>query len=183
MIVDNIMLRVLSIITLCIFTLFLHLCDLILSLHLKYILYIFDKKNKPIENENRSKCEHFSQFVRSTPAHTVGQKQTGGVCKGGQKQRACRGGYLLDNVLDWEHDLPDKDLDLAYNHSCLADINICLGSTMQINPSGGLALKNKKFGGKLVICNLQPTKHVREKKQSNIFCKSINKNTFLGQKG
>lgn len=57
------------------------------------------------------------QYVRSTPAPTVGQKQTGGVCKGGQNQRACRGGVLLDNILDWEHDLPDKDMDLAYTHS------------------------------------------------------------------
>lgn len=110
----------------------------------------------------------------------MGQKQTGGVCKGGLNQRACRGGVLLDNILDWEHDLPDKDMDLAYTHSwyvifsliwyvkqitcflliSLADLNICLGSTLQINPSGSLALKNKKFGGKLVICNLQPTKYV-----------------------
>lgn len=57
------------------------------------------------------------QYVRATPAPTVGQKQTGGICKGGQNQRACRGGMLLDNILDWEHDLPDKDLDLAYTHS------------------------------------------------------------------
>lgn len=42
----------------------------------------------------------------------------------------------------------------------MADLNICLGSTLQINPSGSLALKNKKYGGKVVICNLQPTKYV-----------------------
>lgn len=63
---------------------------------------------------NRLCCR---QYVRKTPAPTVGQKLTGGVCKGGPKQRPCRGGALIDNILDWEHDLPDKDLDLAYTHS------------------------------------------------------------------
>lgn len=38
-------------------------------------------------------------------------------------------------------------------------MNITFGTTLQINPSGTLPLKNKKHGGKLVICNLQPTKY------------------------
>lgn len=107
--------------------------------------------------EQCNKCRR--QFVRNSPAPTVGKKMTGGICKGGKKARPCRGGQLIDNILDWEHDLPDDDLDLAFMHSTLADLNICLGTTLQIVPSGNLPLKNKKFGGQLVICNLQPTKH------------------------
>lgn len=100
------------------------------------------------------KCKR--QFVRSSPAPTVGQKLTGNACR---STRPCRGGQLIDNILDWEHDLPDKDLDLAYMHSTMADLNICLGTTLQIVPSGNLPLRNLRYGGKLVICNLQPTKH------------------------
>ncbi|XP_055608502.1 NAD-dependent protein deacetylase Sirt6 [Uranotaenia lowii] len=98
------------------------------------------------------KCRR--QFVRNKPAPTVGKKLTGDACR-----RSCRGGNLIDNILDWEHDLPEYDLDLAFMHSTMADLNICLGTTLQIVPSGNLPLKNKRYGGKLVICNLQPTKH------------------------
>ncbi|XP_055622613.1 NAD-dependent protein deacetylase Sirt6-like [Toxorhynchites rutilus septentrionalis] len=91
--------------------------------------------------------------------NSVGKKLTGEVCKGTNNLRACRGGNLIDNVLDWEHDLPESDLDLAFMHSSLADLNICLGTTLQIVPSGNLPLRNKRYGGRLVICNLQTTKH------------------------
>lgn len=44
-------------------------------------------------------------------------------------------------------------------YSTIADLNICLGTTLQIVPSGNLPLRNQRYGGKLIICNLQPTKH------------------------
>ncbi|XP_058059018.1 NAD-dependent protein deacetylase Sirt6 [Anopheles bellator] len=108
--------------------------------------------------ETCTKCR--KEYIRSTPAPTVGKKRTGNVCIRSGNGRACRGGNLIDNVLDWEHDLPENDLQVAFMHSAMADLNVCLGTTLQIVPSGDLPLKNKKYGGKLVICNLQPTKHL-----------------------
>uniref|UniRef100_T1JDX6 protein acetyllysine N-acetyltransferase n=1 Tax=Strigamia maritima TaxID=126957 RepID=T1JDX6_STRMM len=99
------------------------------------------------------------QFVRDTCVTTVGQKCLDKPCpipkKGG---RTCRG-KLYDNILDWDAELPFDDLQEADNHSKMADLNICLGSTLQIIPSGKLPIANKANGGKLVICNLQPTKY------------------------
>ncbi|KAH8397627.1 hypothetical protein KR215_007857, partial [Drosophila sulfurigaster] len=105
------------------------------------------------------KCRR--QFVRSTAVETVGQKPSGIPCKSNSfgNSRSCRGGVLHDTVLDWEDDLPERDLEMAFMHSTLSDLNITLGTTLQIVPSGNLPLKNLKQGGKLVICNLQPTKH------------------------
>ncbi|CAG9772577.1 unnamed protein product [Ceutorhynchus assimilis] len=99
-----------------------------------------------------------SQFVRTTATSTVGQKYLGEYCKRDVRGRSCRG-QLKDTILDWEAGLPENDLEMADYQSSLADINICLGTTLQIVPSGNLPLRCKKFGGKLVIVNLQPTKH------------------------
>lgn len=40
-----------------------------------------------------------------------------------------------------------------------ADLALTLGTSLQIKPSGDLPLLTKRTGGKLVIVNLQPTKH------------------------
>jgi len=103
-------------------------------------------------------------FVRDSAASTVGQISLGAKCinkrDGG---RACRG-KLHDFVLDWEHALPDDDLQLSESHSMMADLSIVLGSTLQIVPSGKLPTYSKKYqeDGKLVICNLQPTKYDKQ---------------------
>ncbi|XP_030748926.1 NAD-dependent protein deacetylase Sirt6 [Sitophilus oryzae] len=101
-------------------------------------------------------CE--SQFVRPTATSTVGQKDLGEFCKRAVRGRTCRG-KLRDTILDWEADLPARDLAMSDYQSSIADVNICLGTTLQIVPSGNLPLKCKKYGGKMVIVNLQPTKH------------------------
>lgn len=99
------------------------------------------------------KCK--KQFVRSQVVPTVGQKPVGVTCR--NDQRPCRG-QLIDSILDWEGNLPDDDLDLAIMHSTIADLNIGLGSSFQIMPSGRFPLKNKKYNGKFALVNLQPIK-------------------------
>lgn len=99
------------------------------------------------------KCK--KKFIRSDPVPTVGMKPTGEACK--NRQRSCRG-KLVDTILDWEGSLPDHDLELSIMHSTIADLNIGLGSSFQIMPSGKLPLRNAKFGGKFALVNLQPIK-------------------------
>ncbi|XP_036874460.1 NAD-dependent protein deacylase sirtuin-6 isoform X3 [Manis javanica] len=73
----------------------------------------------------------------------------------------CKTGELRDTILDWEDALPDRDLTLADEASRNADLSITLGTSLQIRPSGNLPLATKRRGGRLVIVNLQPTKHDR----------------------
>ncbi|KAH9498172.1 NAD-dependent protein deacetylase sirtuin-6 [Bulinus truncatus] len=68
-------------------------------------------------------------------------------------------GKLIDTILDWEDSLPERDLDRASEECRKSDLSICLGTSLQIIPSGNIPLLTKKNGGKLVIINLQPTKH------------------------
>ena len=99
------------------------------------------------------KCKN--KFIRSEPVPSVGLKLTGEACK--NSLRKCRG-KLIDTILDWEGSLPEDDLELSIMHSTLADLNIGLGSSFQIMPSGKLPLRNGKFGGKFALINLQPIK-------------------------
>lgn len=72
---------------------------------------------------------------------------------------------MVDTILDWEGSLPDDDLEMSIMHSTLADLNIGLGSSFQIMPSGKLPLRNVKFGGKFALVNLQP---IKLEKKSNL---------------
>ncbi|XP_075467463.1 NAD-dependent protein deacylase sirtuin-6 isoform X1 [Ascaphus truei] len=102
------------------------------------------------------------QYVRDYVVGTMGLKPTGRLCDVPKLRglRACRG-KLRDTILDWEDPLPDRDLSLAEEYCRKADLAITLGTSLQIKPSGNLPLLTKRKGGKLVIVNLQPTKHDR----------------------
>ncbi|KAI5696656.1 hypothetical protein M8J75_015959 [Diaphorina citri] len=103
-----------------------------------------------------NKCER--QFVRKSATNSVGQKNLNIPCPY-RGFRPCRG-TLHDTILDWEHNLPQKDINMGDYNSSIADLSICLGTTLQINPSGLLPTYTKKYNqGKLVICNLSSTKH------------------------
>lgn len=107
--------------------------------------------------EQCDKCGR--QFIRNCSTKSVGKKCLETVCRSGHTGgRPCRG-KMHDTILDWEHSLPNDDLTLSDLHSSVADLSICLGTTLQIIPSGNLPLYTKKYGGRLVICNLQLTKH------------------------
>lgn len=121
-----------------------------------------------------SNCK--SRFIRNQPTQSIGCKSKQIKCP--RKDRFCRG-KLRDTVLDWEQALPENELQRSETHCKQADLIICLGTTLQIEPVGSLPLlvvknarrlKNKKQkldsevihpNGHLVIVNLQPT--IRDK--------------------
>lgn len=64
----------------------------------------------------------FRQFVRTSATLSVGQKCLDMPCPTSKSNgRPCRG-KLRDCILDWEHNLPEKDLGLADFHSWLVQL-------------------------------------------------------------
>ncbi|XP_076838052.1 NAD-dependent protein deacylase sirtuin-6 isoform X2 [Brachyhypopomus gauderio] len=108
--------------------------------------------------EECEKCG--KQYVRDTVIGVMGLKPTGRFCEVTRSRglRACRG-RLISTILDWEDSLPERDLNRADEASRRADLALTLGTSLQIKPSGDLPLLTKRNGGKVVIVNLQPTKH------------------------
>uniref|UniRef100_A0A2S2QBH5 protein acetyllysine N-acetyltransferase n=3 Tax=Sipha flava TaxID=143950 RepID=A0A2S2QBH5_9HEMI len=103
-----------------------------------------------------NKCKR--SYVSKTAVKTVGQLCLNIKCIGKNKSgNQCRG-VLYDTILDWEHQLPVEELELAELHSKMADLCICLGTSLQIQPINLVPFNAKKNKGKVVICNLQKTK-------------------------
>jgi len=65
---------------------------------------------------------------------------------------------LHDTLLDWEDALPEDDFERATLECEKADLVLCLGTSLRIEPAGSLPTLAKKF----VIVNLQETPYDRE---------------------
>ena len=92
----------------------------------------------------------------TAPSPTIGLVPTGGTCS------SCGEAALRDTLLDWENELPEAELVAAEEGSDSADLVLCLGTSMQIQPANQLpqrCLKRRgeRGPGKLVIVNLQRT--------------------------
>ncbi|KAK1431091.1 hypothetical protein QVD17_14315 [Tagetes erecta] len=92
------------------------------------------------------------EYIRDFEVETIGLKETSRRCS----EPKC-GAKLKDSVLDWEDELPPKEMDAAEKHCRTADIVLCLGTSLQITPACNLPLKSLRNGGKIVIVNLQET--------------------------
>ncbi|KAL3821128.1 hypothetical protein ACJIZ3_007033 [Penstemon smallii] len=93
-----------------------------------------------------------AEYMRDFEIETIGLKETARRCS-----KAGCGSKLRDTVLDWEDALPPKEMDPAEKHCKMADLVLCLGTSLQITPACNLPLKCLKGGGKIVIVNLQKT--------------------------
>ncbi|KAL8462236.1 hypothetical protein ACS0TY_033330 [Phlomoides rotata] len=93
-----------------------------------------------------------AEYMRDFETETIGLKETSRRCS-----KAGCGAKLRDSVLDWEDALPPREMDPAEKHCKMADVVLCLGTSLQITPACNLPLKCLKGGGKIVIVNLQKT--------------------------
>ncbi len=103
-----------------------------------------------------------TEYFRNFDIGTIGFRQTGRFCT-----QCCDGtstvnnndqtkhdvGKLYDTVLDWEDPLPEYDYQRSIEHCTRADLLLCLGTSLRIQPVNELPLLAKQF----VIVNLQIT--------------------------
>jgi mono-ADP-ribosyltransferase sirtuin 6 len=75
----------------------------------------------------------------------------------GRECEECKGS-LRDILLDWDDELPEEDLERATDHCLRADLVLCLGTSLRIEPAGSLPTLARKF----VIVNLQETPYDKE---------------------
>ena len=101
--------------------------------------------------------------AQTCKAHKTGRKCDNSKCKGD----------LEDTIINFGENLNDLILNLGYAHGYEADLMLCLGSSMRVQPAAGMAeaTATKPLNpGKIVIVNLQKTP-LDSHAYMNIHCK------------
>ena len=83
----------------------------------------------------------------------------------GLKHCSC-GGRLVDSVVNFGDPLPQRELELAFEHSRKSDLFLVVGSSLVVTPAANMPAEAVKAGGKLVLINqgetpLDPYVHLR----------------------
>jgi NAD-dependent SIR2 family protein deacetylase len=78
----------------------------------------------------------------------------GRVYDRGSGLRACGcGGLLKSSTVDFGESLPERDLELAFEHSGKSDLFIVVGSSLVVTPAADMPAEALSAGAKLVIIN------------------------------
>lgn len=88
--------------------------------------------------------------VRS--AQKCKEHKTGRKCD----NKSC-GGDLKDTIINFGENLNPQILEDGFNHGACADVMLCLGSSLRVNPACEMVGETARHGGKVVIVNLQKT--------------------------
>jgi NAD-dependent protein deacetylase/lipoamidase len=83
----------------------------------------------------------------------------------GLKTCTC-GGSLTSSVVDFGQSLPQRDLELAFEHAARSDLFVVVGSSLVVTPAANMPVEALRAGAKLVIINqgqtpLDPHAHLR----------------------
>lgn len=105
--------------------------------------------NINLEYCSRCNKEHMRDY-RTRTAKTVHDHKTGRICD------SC-GGDLVDSIINFGDNLNAEVLARGERLHAQADLAVCMGSSMRIQPACHMPLKCKQNGGKIVVINLQKT--------------------------
>eukprot|EP01119_Soliformovum_irregulare_P024351 TRINITY_DN8709_c0_g1_i2.p1 TRINITY_DN8709_c0_g1~~TRINITY_DN8709_c0_g1_i2.p1 ORF type:complete len:433 (-),score=88.16 TRINITY_DN8709_c0_g1_i2:20-1318(-) len=111
-----------------------------------------DKLGELHGNVFAEECEKCNlKYYRTFDVQSIGFKPTGRFCDCGEE--------LKDTLLDWDDALPDEDYERSQEEASRADLVLCLGTSLRVQPASEIPklCMKKNRGGKIVICNLQAT--------------------------
>jgi mono-ADP-ribosyltransferase sirtuin 6 len=97
-----------------------------------------------IFTEKCSTCH--KEYIRNYEISTIGLQPTGRYCtSGGDPPGSCNGA-LIDTLLDWEDALPEVDWERSQVECAKAELILCLGTSLRIEPAGGLCTLGTGLG-------------------------------------
>ena len=116
----------------------------------------FDKISELHGNTNLEVCKKckkgYMRDFRVRTAQKCKKHKTGRKCD----DKSCEGD-LYDTIINFGENLDEKILEDGFNHGATADVMLCLGSSLRVNPACEMVGDTATYGGKVVIVNLQKT--------------------------